>query len=408
MQTIIKKIQTSATLALSVLLLASCQIAPYEEHFANMQAVEPEVSYGYVAVNSSCVVKNGQTHSYENLAEELLGTECEYHGSVPFDDTIYFFVNYGHHEISVPVENSTRSVTTYDVGLLRLELQTLTTELVYDFKNTYPPYGTYSTWYRLGEIIDENTMLVRHNGMLQILNLQTKEITYSVDAYDKEFFSTLSHYYAYCVPQFLTSKDFICVEANTLSYYEWTGSDFILHTYSIHSEIKSVTRWKNYVLTHNTTYIDCYDLTTDERVELDVFLKEKSEAEKEEAPTPSPETQPYVINEKQYYIQLKNDNVEILDEDKKQVARLTVEQLAEKSPKFAELRDIFWPIKTSRYNFLDFTVVDGRLFVGISAEYGLRTTPTYIYEYDIEANDFYYVGYNAADCDLSDLQIYEK
>lgn len=386
-----RKLKILLFVCLSALLLCGttgCSIN--DMLYKKLEKVAPETDYGYTVVGRDSFVQNCKPYFLKNLVSDKYKKNCSYFSVLKtFGDSSYFFGVYDSRKNS---DLDTGDYWTYDVAIFRLDWNTLQiAEEVYDFKNISPlfkhPDG-YDSSPDFGNIISNDRAVVRYNDTLHILDLQKKEIIYSIDVSENYAERRYSGYN-------LENGDFYIHTGEYLYYYEYEKDCFTLHEYESTKNYSGIERLDNYVYTYSydtydhtkKVYCDCFDLTTDERVNSEDIQVLATQKEAEQALNNS-----YVLQGNTYSITLVGDGLEISSDTK--AVTINEEYMMEHSRKFVELYD-FWFKNHNGYKLFDWTVTEEKIFVGFSADYGFGSkTPTYIYEYNPLTEAVYYVGFS--------------
>lgn len=385
----------------AILVLCCCASCSSGSKYKKLREVKPEVSYGYTVVGDHSVSKDCYVYYYSGLAKDIIkkSSDTYVYGQRLFGNKMYFRYRYGKGK-------------NHSVALFCVDVDTAVCELIYDFKNVYPTSYYGQSHPSVGTVFDSNRMLVQYNGQLQILNLQTKQIVYTADVYDKEEYTDKD---SWVFPYGFSSEfgDYKgIIDGNKLRYYELKGYEYVLHEYEVETDENKprtyVDREGNYVYTYRRSgdgyeYADCFDITTNEAVEIDELIK-KLEEDKE-PPASEPEQEDiYEIDGTRCKIK-KSHGVEIYDEEDNLIQRINISYMNRNSKPFNDLYYLYSK-DVSGYYVTGFHVVDGKLFIGFVSTYGWDdyTTPIYIYEYSISEDKIYYVGFSESG--LSDLRLH--
>ncbi len=386
-------------LSLCLVFALSCLTACMSGKYRKLQKVEPEVSYGYTTVSANEIIKDGVVYSYEDMVHKLTKKSHSTYivTSRVVGDYYYFFYEYNSHTVKQKTENgNSYSYHIYDIGLFRVDLNTITCELVYDFKNFYPTgSGSAHPEGHMARFLDDNRIIIQYNGAIQILDFQRGEITDSKEVYDKEEYKA-DDFFPY---HFNEYGDYAVLKDNVVDYYEIDGYTFKLHQYAVDSRSYYVYRLGDLLYTarmvkFDMEYLTCYNLKTDEKVDLEVLHEEMEKADAEEPQPDEEEEKLYEIGGKNYYLNhVDKKSLEILDENKNQIIVIDQAYMLKNSKPFVELYDL-WTKRHGEYELTYFRVRENKLYFVFEAEYGWgATTPSYSYEYDIENDKVYYVGF---------------
>ncbi len=409
-----KKWKALTTLCLTAMFLL-CSSGCFLTRNYQIQKEEPEVDYGYMTISTKTISKDRKIYSIEDMLTEFYKKtfDGDILESQIFGDTMYLVVKT---DSRLHDEGEETQHWAFDVSLLFLDLNALCiTEEAYSFSDiSRVPIEKWSdTHPYFTDIIDENRMVMKFNNAIHVFNIQQKKITCSIDVYNDERFQNINTYNTF------TSNGNIIVQSEKwLHYYELTGNTFTLHEFEKEPTSTAYLRG-NYIYTYafpygynDAIYYDCFDVTTDERVDDKTFLTLREEWKATDKANNETEKMPldYTIDGKTYQIKHAEDNshLEITDQISKSVI-LNEAFMLENSEKFNTLYHV-WKKNPPPYTVTNFKIVDDKLFVGFSYDYsffGLGSgVPTYIYEYNPETHKVYYVGF--CDGNIDSLRIYKE
>lgn len=404
-----KKFAKFIVLGISMVLLFGCLVAcsKEEDPLKIIQEVKPEVSYGYTAIGEYDITIDLNAYNYKSLATKLVENKEEYnhpYGQQLVGDYLYYFYQYNsrgsvkkyNNYIGAEMLNAPLSVNekTFDVGLFRVNINTAECELVYDFKQVNATSVNETKNPYLGEVIDENVAVFQYNGTINVFDLKEKDIAFTFDAYDKETFKSADRFTYY----FNNFGDYVMLSGNVLKYFELDGLSFDFHGFVFNSSTLAAERLLNYLRVYD--YVNLkdyyYDLTDDSEVSAETVAEALRKVQQ-----PQTVEGAYTIGGKQYYLFFSADNyLSVFDENINKLCQLDEEFMKQNSQTFNDLYDL-WTGNHYKYKPVNFWVENSKLFVGFNAEYSFgNRTPTYIYEYDIENNKLYYVGFSMSDLDV--------
>ncbi len=375
------------------------------EKLNRIKQVQSEVSYGYTAYDGNSFMKDGEIYYFQELAYKIIGKKCKnyiYDGGFT-ENYKYFFYEYGSHKNYLKNSDGKRiNFITSDVALFCVDMENISCKLVYDFKNVYP-IGYKGSQPDIGDVLDENRMLLHYNGIYQILDLQSGQIVYSAELYEKE------DYVNYQSIPFQTdfSHNFYRPNGAVLEYYEIDGYSIKKHLYTITPDCL-ISRTGNYIYTFHLKsgsgssliseryeFFECYDLTNGNEIELSVLI-DRLQEEWDKSHVYN-EKEKHIVDGKMYYFEHLSDFLKIYDENQNLIVTIDENFMRKNSPVFNDLYDL-WVEKHDKYELFYFEVLKEKLFVRFDAKYSMgRTTPVYVYEYDIKNNQIFYVGFFPGD-----------
>lgn len=396
--------------------LSACEQLNFTE---KLDLIASDADYGFSIYNNRYLVIDGAHYELEKLAYDVVkekdGSQ-EVYGATVVGGNMYYLYQY-----SAKKDNGSASSTTvsdgsssgnryrFGVALLKTNLENAETKLIYDFKNVYPHHNERTTPHVM-QAIDKDTFAFIYNGKISVFNVQTEEITQTIDFYDKEAFVAEDNDVKLKVNKF---NDFYYVSGGTLSYAEYKSEskEYVKHDFAADEKSFYVDRFGNYVYTYSfigasegNAYYNCYDLATEEAKDH-VFLTElikKREQEKditererlEQEIRLREERSKITVGGKVYRVQERSDGeLEIINEAGETVFTIDEEYATKNNEKITQLFDVFFNCENGLHADFRFKVFDNRLFVIFSRNAFLLRLPNFIFELDPAANDLKYVTY---------------
>ena len=407
--------------------LSSCEQLNFTE---KLDLIAPDADYGFSIYNNRYLVIDGAHYELENLAYDVVkekdGSQ-EVYGATVCGGNMYYLYQY-----SAKKDNGSASSTTvsdgsslgnryrFGVALLKTNLENAETKLIYDFKNVYPHHNERATPHVM-QAIDKDTFAFIYNGKISVFDVQTEEITQTIDFYDKEAFVAEDNDVKLKVNKF---NDFYYVSGGTLSYAEYKSEskEYVKHDFAADEKSFYVDRFGNYVYTYSfigasegNAYYNCYDLTTEEakdHVFLTELIKKREEQEKdvtererlEQEIRLREERSKITVGGKVYRVQERSDGeLEIINEAGETVFTIDEEYATKNNEKITQLFDVFFNCENGLHADFRFKVFDNRLFVIFSRNAFLLRLPNFIFELDLAANDLKYVTYIYGDFEFYKL-----
>ncbi len=352
--------------------------------------VEPDVDYSFTAVYNGTLVKNSTKISFNEIAYEVFGKEGIAYNFKLLGHNMYFCYQFNIDGEMKEIDGETYNFHTFDVAFFKVNTENLNCELIYVFDDVYPTNNYKDKFPKFLSVVDENRAVIQYNGLIQVINLNSKYITDSIELYDKDLYrfdKENENYY------FTTYGDYYVLNDDVLKYYKIDGYKFILQEYNVDLNSLYLERYENYIYTfcyqnYVRTYLNCYDLNTNESVDVQIVLKmveeNKSSFEHEKR---------IELNDTLYYIEEDYSKLIIKDENEKEFKIINEEYMKNNSEKFNKLYYL-WNSSVKQYSNVRYYVADNKLFIGLYADYHWgANTPLYIYECDIENDVVKYVGY---------------
>ena len=397
--------------------LSACEQLNFTE---KLDLIAPDADYGFSIYNNRYLVIDGAHYELENLAYDVVkekdGSQ-EVYGATVCGGNMYYLYQYSAKKdngsaSSATVSDGSSSGNRYRFGvaLLKTNLENAETELIYDFKNVYPHHNERATPHVM-QAIDKDTFAFIYNGKISVFDLQTEEITQTIDFYDKEAFVAEDNDVKLKVNKF---NDFYYVSGGTLSYAEYKSEskEYVKHDFAADEKSFYVDRFGNYVYTYSfigasegNEYYNCYDLATEEakdHVFLTELIKKREEQEKditererlEQEIRLREERSKITVGGKVYRVQERSDGeLEIINEAGETVFTIDEEYATKNNEKITQLFDVFFNCENGLHADFRFKVFDNRLFVIFSRNAFLLRLPNFVFELDPAANDLKYVTY---------------
>ena len=396
--------------------LSACEQLNFTE---KLDLIAPDADYGFSIYNNRYLVIDGAHYELENLAYDVVkekdGSQ-EVYGATVCGGNMYYLYQYSAKKdngsaSSATVSDGSSSGNRYRFGvaLLKTNLENAETKLIYDFKNVYPHHNERATPHVM-QAIDKDTFAFIYNGKISVFDVQTEEITQTIDFYDKEAFVAEDNDVKLKVNKF---NDFYYVSGGTLSYAEYKSEskEYVKHDFAADEKSFYVDRFGNYVYTYSfigasegNAYYNCYDLAIEEAKDH-VFLTElikKREQEKditererlEQEIRLREERSKITVGGKVYRVQERSDGeLEIINEAGETVFTIDEEYATKNNEKITQLFDVFFNCENGLHADFRFKVFDNRLFVIFSRNAFLLRLPNFVFELDLAANDLKYVTY---------------
>ena len=397
--------------------LSACEQLNFTE---KLDLIAPDADYGFSIYNNRYLVIDGAHYELENLAYDVVkekdGSQ-EVYGATVCGGNMYYLYQYSAKKdngsaSSATVSDGSSSGNRYRFGvaLLKTNLENAETKLIYDFKNVYPHHNERATPHVM-QAIDKDTFAFIYNGKISVFDVQTEEITQTIDFYDKEAFITEDNDVKLKVNKF---NDFYYLSGGTLSYAEYKSEskEYVKHDFVADEKSFYVDRFGNYVYTYSfigasegNAYYNCYDLATKEakdHVFLTELIKKREEQEKditererlEQEIRLREERSKITVDGKVYRVQERSDGeLEIINEAGETVFTIDEEYATKNNEKITQLFNVFFNCENGLHADFRFKVFDNRLFVIFSRNTFLLRLPNFIFELDPAANDLKYVTY---------------
>jgi hypothetical protein len=384
------------TLVLTIFLgisLSSCE--SFATKFRRIDAVAPEVDYGYISISSAALSKNFEHLRFQETTSKMLKKsfhQVSYpYSTVMTDEYIYFLVEYNNRDGNFFQLNAPDNKHEFDIALFRVDIYEAVVEKIYDFKKVIPN-GKYNyTMPNIYYLLDDERAVFKYNGKIEVFNPQTQELLSTRDIHDKEAYRNEMN------NPYVTTEygDVYAIINNTLFFYELNDDAFVKKQF-IAAGSSYVERFDDYLLLSSFTttrvYQYAYLLSTGESTSLEDALayKENYLAEK----TTHEHDYDFLLNDIEYDYEDMINGFVFSEHNGDQTYTINSEYMIEHSAAYRELGPLWNPNSEEHFNPQYFFVDAGKLFI-IFGQTGIgRQTVGFIYEYDIANDMIYYVGYH--------------
>ena len=327
-----------AILIVSTLCFSSCSLNAE----AKLKKIAPDVDYDFVVTYYQSIVINGTHYDLEDLAYNIFRKKATdrpvFHKSKIVGKYIYYQYTYSESNPFFPRGTNNRK---WNVALLKTNVETAETIVLYDFKDARPIGLDTKYPYDVCDFVDDKSIFFFYNGNLMLYDLSTETVTQTIDFYDEDraiskgfSMETIQVGGIYC-DKYYYAGDGIA------RYAEYRDGKIVDHKFKIDedcvynnedaTQTLRLGRVENYVydykhINNEVRFFNCFDLVSGEDLGgefVENFLKERREErerqereesarrENEEASEAEEKDDRYVINSngKDYYYHFDRHSV---------------------------------------------------------------------------------------------------
>lgn len=384
------------TLTLTVFLglsLTACESK--EVKFDRIDQVGPEVDYGYISLSGTALSHNFEHLYFQEVTSKML--KKRFHDvSYPYQVTMteefmYFLVQYNNRDGNFFKLNASDNKHEFDIALFRVDIYGTVVEKIYDFKKVMPN-GLYNyTMPIIYHLVNDQRIVFKYNGKLEVFNPTTQEVLSTRDIHDKEAYRNAVHN-----PYMSTAYgDIYAILNNTLVFYELNDDAFVKKQF-IATGSSYAERFGDYLLLSSFTttrvYEYAYLLSTDESTSLEEALAYKN-SYLDDTATPTQDYD-FVLNDIAYDYESDGYNFTFSEHNGDQSYTINSAYMVEHSSSYREIVSLWNPHNEVTFYPQYFRVHEGKLFIIFSPSGFGEKIVGIIYEYDIANNMIYYVGYH--------------
>lgn len=412
-----------AILIVSTLCFSSCSLNAE----AKLKKIAPDVDYDFVLTYNfgEKLVINGTHYDLEDLAYNIFRKKATdrpiFTGKDVIGKYIYFQYTYSESNPFFPRGTNNRK---WNVALLRTNVETAETTVLYDFKDARPIGLDTKYPYDVCNFVDDKSIFFFYNGNLMLYDLSTKTVTQTIDFYDEDraisedlTLDSVKVGELYC--------DFYYYAGDGIARYaEYRDGKIVDHKFKIDedcvynnedaTQTLRLGRVENYVydykhINNEVRFFNCFDLVSGEDLGgefVENFLKERREErerqereesarrENEEASEAEEKDDRYLINSngKDYYYRFDRHSVEIEDKEGNALYSVNSEYAQAHSKKYTELFRLYYDNVWAEIDCAE--SYENRLFISFSNSILMWwRTPRMIFEFDLETGDMKYLTY---------------
>lgn len=407
-----------AILIVSTLCFSSCSLNAE----AKLKKIAPDVDYDFILTYNfgEELVINGTHYDLEDLAYNIFRKKATdrpiFTGKDVIGKYIYFQYTYSESNPFFPRGTNNRK---WNVALLKTNVETAETTVLYDFKDARPIGLDTKYPYDVCNFVDDKSIFFFYNGNLMLYDLSTETVTQTIDFYDEDraisedlTLDSVKVGELYC--------DFYYYAGDgVVRYAEYRDGRIVDHTFNVDEDsvyyftnagIKYYTFVKrngDYVYT--ARYVDghrkgfnCFDLATGEDLGAefaDNLIKEEEEREAQEREESQGETdrrEVVTVNGKDYYYYDGNNTIEIEDKEGNTLYSVSSSYAEKNNKKFIDLFCVYFDVKDGgviadicgAYSYED------RLFISFNRSLMMwGRTYSMTFEFNLETGDLSYLTY---------------
>ena len=399
LEVFMKKLVIIVMLFIVSLMSISCQTQ--RERYERIDFILPEVEYGYITYTEYNLTKNFEHITFRTEVEKIIGkkfnnTLSPYHAEIT-ENYIYYLAEYKKRNRDIFNRHPENNQHIFDIALFRTNIYSMETELLYRFNAVYPTYlYRYSEQNTYFKIKDDQYLLFHYNGKIELFDIQLKEVIYEEEIYDDEKAYVNSENYPYRVNEY---GDFYGIIDDTLFFYHYTGTAFHLMEFPA-LESAYLERFGDYLILseHGSSNVNTFAYNIEQSAAVDI----ETALDYMESIEDSPEQPDYdfILNEKAYEYSEFYGEMTISQIDSEFEVVITYETMMEQNAAFKAISESWNSHALTRFDPISILIEDERLFIiFMNTEFGGKK-PAFIFEYDLETQTSYYVGYHYGDHSL--------
>lgn len=407
-----------AILIVSTLCFSSCTAKNYAK---KLDKIAPDVDYDFVLTYNfgEELVINGTHYDLEDIAYNIFKKKATDRPICTSKDVIgkyiYFQYTYSESNSLLPSGKNNRK---WNVALLKTNVETAETTVIYDFKDVRPIGINVKYPYNVCRFIDEKSIFFFYKGDLMLFDLSTETVTQTIDFYDEDraisedlTLDSVKVGELYC--------DFYYYAGDgVVRYAEYRDGRIVDHTFnvdedSVHYYTNAGIKYYTFVnrnggYVYTARYADgrrkgfnCFDLATgaDLGAEFaDSLIKEEEEREEREREEAKTYDYRKVVakNGKDYYYYYGNNTIEIEDKEGNTLYSVSSSYAEKNNKKFIDLFCVYFDVKDGgviadicgAYSYED------RLFISFNRPLMMwGRTYSMTFEFNLETGDLSYLTY---------------
>lgn len=422
---ILKKALILAILIMSTFCFSSCAV----NVDAKLKKIAPDVDYDFVVTYNQSIVINGTHYDLEDLAYNIFRKKATdrpiFTSKAVIGKYIYFQYTYSGSNSLLP---SGKNNLKWNVALLKTNVETAETTVLYDFKDARPIGLDTKYPYDVCDFVDDKSIFFFYNGNLMLYDLSTETVTQTIDFYDEDraiskgfSMETIQVGGIYC-DKYYYAGDGIA------RYAEYRDGKIVDHKFKIDedcvynnedaTQTLRLERVENYVydykhINNEVRFFNCFDLVSGEDLGgefVENFLKKRREErerqereesarrENEEASEAEEKDDRYVINSngKNYYYYYGNNTIEIEDKEGNVLYSVSSGYAEKNNKKFIDLFCVYFYVKDGgviadicgAYSYED------RLFISFNRPLMMwGRTYSMTFEFNLKTGDLSYLTY---------------
>ena len=407
-----------AILIVSTLCFSSCTAKNYAK---KLDKITPDVDYDFVLTYNfgKELVINGTHYDLEDLAYNIFKKKATDRPIFTSKDVIgkYIYSQYTYSE-SNSLLPSGKNNRKWNVALLKTNVETAKTTVIYDFRDVRPIGVNVKYPYSVCRFVDDKSFFFFYKGNLMLFDVSTGTVTQTIPFYDEDraisedfTLNSVKVGELYC--------DFYYYAGDgVVRYAEYRDGRIVDHTFNVDEDsvhyytnvgIKYYTfveRNGNYVYTEKYVNghrkgFNCFDLATGEDLGAefaDNLINEEEEREEQEREETKTDDYRKVVtrNGKDYYYYRGNNTIEIEDKEGNTIYSVSSSYAEKNNKKFIDLFCVYFDVKDGgimadaygAYSYED------RLFVSFSRPLlAWGRTYSMTFEFNLETGDLSYLTY---------------
>lgn len=408
-----------AILIVSTFCFSSCSLNAE----AKLKKIAPDVDYDFVLTYNfgKELVINGTHYDLEDLAYSIFRKKATDRPIFTSKDVIgkYIYFQYTYSESNPFFPRGTNN-RKWNVALLKTNVETAETTVIYDFRDVRPIGVNVKYPYSVCRFVDDKSFFFFYKGNLMLFDVSTETVTQTVPFYDEDRAISEDFTLESVKVGELYCDFYYYAGDGVVRYAEYRDGRIVDHTFNVDEDsvhyytnvgIKYYTfveRNGNYVYTEKYVNghrkgFNCFDLATGEDLGAefaDNLIKEEEEREAQEREESQGETdrrEVVTVNGKDYYYYVSYRNtVEIEDKEGNTIYSVNSAYAEKNNKKFLEFFRAYFELKDGGVGAVisGLQSYENRLFISFNRSIMMwGRTASMTFEFNLETGELSYLTY---------------
>lgn len=415
---LLQKTLILAILILSTLCFSSCSLNAE----AKLKKIAPDVDYDFVLTYNfgEELVINGTHYDIEDLAYNIFRKKATDRpiatNPIVIGKYLYSLYTYSQSKSLLPSGKNNRK---WNVALLKTNVETAETTVIYDFIDVRPIGVKIEYPYSVCRFVDDKSFFFFYKGDLMLFDVNTETVTQTMHFYDENRAISENFTLESIKVGELYCDFYYYAGDGVVRYAEYRDGGIVDHTFNVDEDsvdyftiadvkyYSFVERNGNYVYTEKYVNghrkgFNCFDLSTDEDLGAefaDNLIKEEEEREAQEREESQGETdrrEVVTVNGKDYYYYYGNNTIEIEDKEGNTLYSVSSSYAEKNNKKFIDLFCAYFDVKDGGViaNVCGAYSYENRLFISFNRSLMMwGRTASMTFEFNLETGDLSYLTY---------------
>lgn len=407
-----------AILIVSTLCFSSCTAKNYAK---KLDKIAPDVDYDFVLTYNfgEELVINGTHYDIEDLAYNIFKKKATDRPIFTSKDVVgkYIYFQYTYSESNSLLPSGKNNLK-WNVALLKTNVETAETIVIYDFRDVRPIGINVKYPYSVCRFVDDKSFFFFYKGDLMLFDVSTETVTQTIRFYDEDraisedfTLNSVKVGELYC--------DFYYYAGDgVVRYAEYRDGRIVDHTFnvdedSVHYYTNAGIKYYTFVnrngdYVYTARYVDghrkgfnCFDLSTGEDLGAefaDNLIKEEEEREEQEREEVKTDDYRKIVtkNGKDYYYYHGNNTIEIEDKEGNTLYSVGSSYAEKNNKKFIDLFCVYFDVKDGGViaNVCGAYSYEDRLFISFNRSLMMwGRTYSMTFEFNLETGDLSYLTY---------------